>query len=45
MDMKMPKNRRVVEDACHRLGSSSAEKMSAAQNLPREKLFALVNKK
>jgi len=35
----MPKNRRVVEDACHRLGSSSAEKMSAAQNLLRVKLF------
>ena len=39
MAMKMPKNRRVVEDVCHRLGSSSAEKMSAAQNPPREKLF------
>ncbi len=39
MDMKMPKNRRVVEDVCHRLGNSRAEKMSAAQNLPRVKLF------
>ena len=39
MAMKMPKNRRVVKDVCHRLGSSSAEKMLAAQNPPREKLF------
>jgi len=39
MAMKMPKNRRVVKEICHRLGSSGAEKMSAAQNLPREKLF------
>ena len=39
MDMKKPKNRRVVKDVCHRLGSSGAEKMSAAQNPPREKLF------
>ncbi|RGD91901.1 hypothetical protein DW725_09185 [Clostridiaceae bacterium AM27-36LB] len=39
MDMKMPKNRRAVKDVCHRLGSSGAEKMSAAQNLPRVKLF------
>ena len=37
--MKKPKNRRVVEDVCHRLGSSSAEKKLAVQNLPREKLF------
>ena len=29
----------VVKDVCHRLGSSGAEKMSAAQNPPREKLF------
>ena len=29
----------VVEEICHRLGSSSAEKKLAAQNLPREKLF------
>ena len=35
----MPKNRRAVKDVCHRLGSSGAEKMSAAQNLPRVKLF------
>ena len=35
----MPKNRRVVEEICHRLGSSGAEKMSAAQNLRRVKLF------
>ena len=39
MDMKKPKNRRVVKDVCHRLGSSGAEKMSAAQNPPREKLL------
>ena len=39
MAMKMPKNRRVVEEICHRLGSSGAEKMSAAQNLLCEKLF------
>jgi len=39
MAMKMPKNRRVVKEICHRLGSSGAEKMSAAQNPPREKLF------
>ena len=39
MAMKMPKNRRVVKEICHRLGSSSAEKKLAAQNPPREKLF------
>ena len=37
--MKMPKNRRVEKEICWRLGSSGAEKMSAAQNLPRVKLF------
>ena len=39
MAMKMPKNRRVVKEICHRLGSSGAEKMLAAQNLLRVKLF------
>ena len=39
MAMKMPKNRRVVEDVCHRLGSSGAEKKLAVQNPPREKLL------
>ena len=29
----MPKNRRVVKEICHRLGSSGAEKMSAVQSL------------
>ena len=35
----MPKNRRVVKEICLRLGSSCAEKMSAAHNLLREKLL------
>ena len=39
MAMKMPKNRRVEKEICHRLGSSGAEKMSAAQNLLRVKVF------
>ena len=39
MAMKMPKNRRVVKDTCHRLGSSGAEKKLAVQNLLREKLL------
>ena len=39
MDMKMSKNRRVEKEICHRLGSSGAEKMSAAQNLLRVKLL------
>ena len=39
MAMKMPKNRRTVKDVCRELGSSSAEKKLAVQNLPREKLF------
>ena len=39
MDMKMPKNRRVAKDVCHRLDSSGAEKKLAAQNPPREKLL------
>ena len=29
----------LLGHTCHRLGSSSAEKVSAAQNLPRVKLF------
>ena len=39
MAMKMPKNRRVEKEICHRLGSSGAEKKLAAQNLPREKIL------
>ena len=35
----MPKNRRVVEEICRRLGSSGAEKKLAVQNLLRVKLF------
>ena len=33
MVMKMPKNRRVVEDVCHRLGNSRAEKKQILQSL------------
>ena len=39
MAMKMPKNRRVEKEICRRLGSSSAEKKLAVQNLLRVKLF------
>ena len=35
----MPKNRRTVKDVCRELGSLSAKKKLAAQNLPRVKLF------
>ena len=35
----MPKSRWGVEDACQKLGSRSAEKKQAAQNLLRVKLF------
>ena len=35
MVTKLPKNRRVVEDVCRRLGSSGAEKKLAVQNCRR----------